>query len=106
VKQSASLYGIEIEKISPSLCAERFPSSIFPMALNVYMSPMPVFLIPENAIRLYAEQAKKHGAGNSYTRKGCLTGKKIATKLSWRTGPRDISLWQTGDKLPEPGPAK
>ena len=62
VKQSASLYGIEIENLDVSLSAKRFPQFNIPKDFECLYEPDAGFLTPEKAIRLYAEQAKKYGA--------------------------------------------
>lgn len=62
VKQSADLYGIEIENLDASLSAKRFPQFNIPKDFECLYEPDAGFLTPEKAIRLYAEQAKKHGA--------------------------------------------
>jgi sarcosine oxidase len=62
VKQSASLYGIEIENLNASSTEERFPQFNIPEYFECLYEPDAGFLTPERAIRLYSEQAKKHGA--------------------------------------------
>jgi sarcosine oxidase len=58
VKLAASLYNIELEKLSN----DRYSQFRFPGDLEVLFEPDAGFLPPERSIRLYAEQAKKHRA--------------------------------------------
>jgi sarcosine oxidase len=62
VKQSASLYDIELEKPSPKDASIRFPQFKLPANFETLFEPDAGFLTPENAIRLYARQAAMHEA--------------------------------------------
>lgn len=62
VKQSASLYNINVEKLDPPNASNRFPQFSLPGNFEVLFEPEAGFIIPERAIRLYASQAKKNGA--------------------------------------------
>ncbi len=62
IKQSASLYNIELENLNVADATNRFPQFTFPENLEVLFEPEAGFLPPEKAIRLYAKQAKKNGA--------------------------------------------
>ena len=62
VKQSASLYNIEIEKLNITDATKRFPRFTFPENFEVLFEPEAGFIPPEKAIRLYYSQEKKNGA--------------------------------------------
>ena len=62
VKLAASLYNIELEQLNKKEVASRFPQFNFPHSFEVLSEPDAGFLPPERSIRLYAAQAKKHGA--------------------------------------------
>lgn len=62
VRQSASLYGIEINRMDASSSEKKFPEFKIPGHFECLYEPDAGFLTPEKAIKLYAEQAKKKGA--------------------------------------------
>jgi len=62
VRQSASLYGIEIKRMDASLSEKKFPEFKIPGHFECLYEPDAGFLTPEKAIRLYAQQAKNKGA--------------------------------------------
>jgi len=62
VKQSASLYGIELEQCGRDVSAKRFPHFRIPVNFETLFEPKAGFLTPERAIRLYTQQAIKSGA--------------------------------------------
>ena len=62
VKQSASLYNIPLEHIDNESAAKRFPQFKIPGDFEILFEPEAGFITPENAIRLYAKQARKKGA--------------------------------------------
>jgi sarcosine oxidase len=59
VKQSATLYNIEVNK---NVEKERYPQFNFPSEFEILFEPNAGFLPPERSIGLYAQQAKKYGA--------------------------------------------
>jgi sarcosine oxidase len=61
VKDSASLYNIELEKLNHVERADRFPQFNFPENFEILFEPEAGFITPEKAIRLYATQAKQNG---------------------------------------------
>jgi len=83
-KQSAYLYGIEIETLDASLSAERFPQFNIPGDFECLHEPDAGFLTPEKAIRLYAQQAKKHGA-EIHIKEKVLDWKKDGDGIAVRT---------------------
>jgi sarcosine oxidase len=62
VRQSASLYGIEINRMDASSSEKKFPEFKIPGHFECLYEPDAGFLTPEKAIKLYTEQAKKKGA--------------------------------------------
>jgi len=62
VKQSATLYNIELELLKNADAVKRFPQFLFPKSFEILFEPEAGFLPPEKSIRLYASQAKKNGA--------------------------------------------
>jgi sarcosine oxidase len=60
VKKSASLYNIELEKVSDA--EKRCTAFHFPADFEILFEPDAGFITPEKAIRMYAEQAQKMGA--------------------------------------------
>jgi len=62
VKQSASLYDIELEQPPPNEVSIRFPQFQLPPNFEALFEPDAGFLTPESAIRLYTRQAAVHGA--------------------------------------------
>ena len=62
VKLSASLYNIELEHLNITDASKRFPQFNFPKDFEVLFEPDAGFIPPEKTIRLYASEAKKHGA--------------------------------------------
>ena len=62
VKQSAALYDIELEQLKANDSAIRFRQFEFPKNYEILFEPEAGFITPEKAIRLYAIEAKKHGA--------------------------------------------
>jgi sarcosine oxidase len=58
VKESASLYNIEVNKADGS----RFPAFDFRPGTEILFEPDAGFVTPEKSIRLYTTLAKKHGA--------------------------------------------
>lgn len=62
VKLSSSLYDIEVEQLKATDASNRFPQFSFPKSFEVLFEPDAGLLPPERSIRLYASEAKKHGA--------------------------------------------
>ena len=62
VKDSASLYNIELEKLNVDDAADRFLQFNFPENFEILFEPEAGFITPEKAIRLFATQAKRNGA--------------------------------------------
>src|SRR5262245_44060619 len=62
VKRSASLYNIELEKLSPAEAGNRYSPFHFPESFEILFEPIAGFLPPERSIRLYANEAARKGA--------------------------------------------
>ena len=62
VKESASLYNIELINFSATKAAGQFPHFTVPKGFETLFEPDAGFVTPEKAIELYAEQAIKKGA--------------------------------------------
>jgi len=62
VKQAASLYDIDLNIFNGNKSAQRFPHFTIPPNFETLFEPDAGFVTPENAIRLYAQQALKQGA--------------------------------------------
>ncbi len=60
VKQSASLFNIELDEISPAEIGRRFSQFKIPIDFTILFEPDAGFVTPEKAIRLFAEQAIKN----------------------------------------------
>lgn len=59
VNQSAELYNIDLNK---NVSSNQYPQFSFPKNFEILFEPDAGFLPPERSIRLYVEQARKHGA--------------------------------------------
>ena len=82
VKQAASLYDIDLNVFNGIKSAQRFPHFTIPRNFETLFEPDAGFVTPENAIRLYAQQALKQGA-------------KIKTHeqiLNWKKGGNSIAV--------------
>jgi len=62
VKQSASLYHIDLDLFNAAESAQRFPHFHIPQNFETLFEPGAGFVTPEKAIRLYTDQALKRGA--------------------------------------------
>ncbi len=62
VKQSASLYNIELDRVDTTRATQRFPEFTIPGDFEILFEPNAGFVTPEKAIRLYTNQAIKNGA--------------------------------------------
>ena len=62
VKQSASLYNIELNTFNAEEAAKQFPHFTIPTDFETVFEPDAGFVTPEKAIKLYAQQAIKNGA--------------------------------------------
>jgi sarcosine oxidase len=62
VKQSASLYDVALENIDHTSATKRFPAFHIPHHFEILFEPEAGFITPENAIRLFAQQARARGA--------------------------------------------
>jgi len=62
VKQSASLYNIQLDEIDRAVALQRFPQFKIPGDFETLFEPDAGFVTPEKAIQLYTEQAIKKGA--------------------------------------------
>ncbi|HMK18429.1 MAG TPA: N-methyl-L-tryptophan oxidase [Chitinophagaceae bacterium] len=80
VKQSASLYNIELEKLDLANAANRFPQFTLPGNFEVLFEPEAGFITPEKAISLYALQAKQNGATININEK-VITWKKDGANI-------------------------
>jgi sarcosine oxidase len=61
VKQSASLYNIEVNEISQAKTNKQFPQFKIPENFQTLFEPDAGFVTPEKTIRLYEQQAIKNG---------------------------------------------
>jgi sarcosine oxidase len=62
VKLSASLYKIPLECLDPHTIRDKYPMFKLPQGFEVLFEPGAGFITPENAVRIYEEQAVKNGA--------------------------------------------
>ena len=62
VQQSAALYDLNLKRLNAKACREIFPAFNIPDDFIVLSEPEAGFLMPERAILLYVEEAKKAGA--------------------------------------------
>jgi len=84
VKQSATLYNIELELLNNADAVKRFPQFLFPESFEILFEPEAGFLPPEKSIRLYASQAKKNGATIN-TNEKVIEWKKDGTNIIIKT---------------------
>lgn len=61
IRRSAQLHGIGIENWSHLQYKENFPQFDVPSAFDVIYEPDAGFVTPEQAIRMYVKEARKHG---------------------------------------------
>jgi sarcosine oxidase len=62
VKESAKLYGIEVNTLTEAEIKSRFPQFVFPDGYDVLFEPDAGFLTPERSIKAFATKAKEKGA--------------------------------------------
>jgi len=62
VKQSASLYNIDLDHVNANEARTQFPSFNVPDGFETLFEPDAGFLTPEKAIKIFSEQAAKKGA--------------------------------------------
>lgn len=84
VKQSASLYGIEVKEFNTKTSATKFPQFKIPKHYECLHEPEAGFLTPEKAIKLYAQLAKKKGA-EIHTREKVISWEKTKDGIIVRT---------------------
>ena len=84
VKNSSSLYDIELEKLNRVDVAKRFHQFRFPENFEVLFEPEAGFITPEKAIRLYAAQATKNNA-TIYSNEKVIEWRKDGTGIIVKT---------------------
>lgn len=62
VEQSAALYNIDLDQLNTIAAADKFPAFKLPEDFEILFEPEAGFITPEKAIKLYANEAKQHGA--------------------------------------------
>ena len=85
VKQSASLYGINIEELDATTAAKKFPQFKIPDNYECLYEPDAGFLTPEKTIKLYAQLAKKNGA-EIHTGEKVISWEKSGNGIIVKTG--------------------
>ena len=84
VKNSSSLYDIELEKLNRVDVAKRFHQFRFPENFEVLFEPEAGFITPEKVIRLYAVQATKNNA-TIYSNEKVIEWRKDGTGIIVKT---------------------
>ena len=90
VRQSASLYGIEVNRMDASSSSKKFLQFTIPDHFECLYEPDAGFLPPEKSIRLYAEQAEKNGA-EIHSQEKVLDWKKDGDGIAVRTDKNNYS---------------